>query len=101
METENGARPILKRFLDDEGRVKQLPKKRSMRVYVMDYLADKFEFDRDYTEHEVNALLSQWHTFEDFFILRRELIESGRMLRMRDGSRYWRNKDFVHEPEQQ
>ena len=88
---------VLSRFLDEEGRVKQLPKKHAPRIAVLDYLAGKFEFDRDYTEHEVNALLSAWHTFNDFFILRRELIEGGQLCRLRDGSRYWRNPDYVSE----
>ena len=91
---------LLARFLDSDGRLKQLPKKRLPRELALNYLLDKFEPDREYTEHEVNAILSQWHTFEDYFILRRELIETQRMMRLRDGSKYWRNPDFVPtEPE--
>ena len=89
---------ILNRFLDDEGRVKQLPAKFTVRELVHEYLAGKFEFDRDYTEHEVNAVLSQWHTFNDYFVLRRGLIESGWLERLCDGSRYWRNKNKTLEP---
>lgn len=86
------------RFLDDEGRVKLFPAKQSARTEVYAYLASKFEPGRDYTEHEVNALLASWHTFGDLFILRRGLIESGRVKRVPDGSRYWLNPDFT-EPE--
>lgn len=81
---------VLARFLDAEGRVKQLPAKSKPRQLVYDYLAEKFDFGVDYTEHDVNALLSSWHTFEDFFILRRGLVEAGLLSRERDGSRYWR-----------
>ena len=45
---------------------------------------------RSYTEKEVNALLDERHTFGDFFLLRRELCDSGLLQRERDGSRYWR-----------
>ena len=84
---------ILARFLDGEGRLKQLPQKRAYRALACDYLADKFEYDRDYTETEVNGILSRWHTFEDYFILRRELVEGCWLCRLPNGSRYWRNRD--------
>lgn len=83
----------LARFLDDEGKLKQLPSKRTVRDLAYAYLADKFEFDRDYTETDVNGILSSWHTFGDYFILRREMVEGGWLCRLRDGSRYWRNKE--------
>ncbi len=83
---------LLARFLDGDGRLKQLPSKQAPRQLAMQYLAAKFEYDADYTEHEVNAILSAWHTFDDYFILRRGLVESGLLARERDGSRYWRVK---------
>ncbi len=87
----------LEHFLDEEGRVKSWPAKQNPREEVFCYLAGKFEPGRDYTEHEVNAVLSSWHTFGDLFILRRGLIESGWLLRLRNGSRYWRNPDKTEE----
>ncbi|NLI54684.1 MAG: DUF2087 domain-containing protein [Clostridiales bacterium] len=83
----------LERFLDEEGRLKVWPAKQAPRVEVFRYLAGKFEPGRDYTEHEVNDILSSWHTFEDLFILRRGLVESGWLLRLKNGSRYWRNPE--------
>ena len=83
----------MERFLDEEGKVKLWPSKQAPREEVFCYLADKFEMGRDYTEHEVNAVLASWHTFGDLFILRRGLIESGWLMRLKDGSRYWRNPD--------
>ncbi|PKM40353.1 MAG: transcriptional regulator [Firmicutes bacterium HGW-Firmicutes-9] len=83
----------IERFLDEEGRLKQWPAKHGPREEVFAYLAQKFELGRDYSEHEVNDILSTWHTFGDLFILRRGLIESEWLLRMRDGSRYWRNPE--------
>lgn len=77
-------------FLDETGKIIQLPQRQKRRYEVLAYLADKFERDRDYTEREVNAVCDAWHTFGDFFLLRRELVDSGLMARERDGSRYWR-----------
>lgn len=81
---------IVERFLDKEGRIKQLPAKREPRLEVLAYLAGKFDAGRDYAEKEVNSVIERWHTFGDYFILRRELIDSGLMRRERDGSRYWK-----------
>ena len=89
----------IERFLDAEGRVKLWPSKQAPREEIFAYLAEKFEIDRDYTEHEVNAILSSWHTFGDLFILRRGMIESDWLKRMRDGSRYWRNPEKKTEAE--
>ncbi len=89
----------IERFLDEEGKLKLWPSKQAPREEVFCYLAEKFEFDRNYTEHEVNAILASWHTFGDLFILRRGMIESGWLLRLRDGSRYWRNPEKKMEAE--
>lgn len=83
---------VLERFIDEEGKIKQLPAKKEPRLAVLAYLAEKFEAGRDYTEKEVNAIIENWHTFGDYFLLRRELIDSGLMRRERDGSRYWKEE---------
>lgn len=77
-------------FLDDDGKITQLPRKLKVRLMVLAYLAEKFENDRDYTEREVNAVCDAWHTFGDFFSLRRELVDYGFLSRERNGARYWR-----------
>ena len=83
---------IFERFLDEEGKLKQWPSKQAMKEEACAYLAKKFEFDKDYTEQEVNAIVASWHTFGDYFLLRRALVESGYLSRKPDGSRYWKNK---------
>lgn len=83
---------IVKRFLDEEGRIKQLPAKEAPRREVLEYLAGKFEAGRDYKEKEVNTIISAWHTFGDYFVLRREMADRGLICRTRDGARYWREK---------
>jgi hypothetical protein len=77
-------------FLDGNGKITQLPKKLKVQLAVLAYLAGKFERDRNYTEREVNAVCDAWHSFGDFFLLRRELVDYDFLNRERDGSRYWR-----------
>ncbi|MBA4348153.1 MAG: transcriptional regulator [Clostridiales bacterium] len=89
----------IERFFDEAGRLKCWPSKQAPREEAYHYLAQKFEPGRDYTEHEVNAILTSWHTFGDLFILRRGLIESKWLVRMRNGSRYWRNPNKKEDPE--
>ena len=83
----------IKGFLDENGKVKQLPAKQAARDLVYAYLGEKFAYDVAYSEHEVNAIIGSWHTFGDYFILRRGLVESGWLERLPNGSKYWKNKD--------
>lgn len=80
-------------FLDEDGKLKQLPAKYAMKLLAYDYLADKFEKGVEYSEQEVNAVLSSWHTFGDYFTLRRGMVDSGRLMRLTDGSKYWKIKE--------
>lgn len=86
-------KPKIDQFLDADGRIKQLPSKMKARLAVLEYLADKFERGRDYTEKQVNAICEEWHTFGDFTLLRRELIDFSLMNREPNGSRYWRPEE--------
>lgn len=78
------------RFLDEEGKIKIWPAKRLLKIEVLRYLSKKFEYEKDYNEKEVNQIISDWHSFNDFFLLRRGLIESGFLSRTEDGAKYWR-----------
>lgn len=79
-------------FLDEQGRVTALPQKQAKRLAVLKYLAQKFEPRRDYTEKEINEICLSWHTFNDYFLVRRSLVEAKLLLREDNGSRYWRNE---------
>lgn len=79
-------------FLDTQGRIRVWPAKRRVRLAALQYLAGKFVCGRAYTEKEVNAVIEAWHTFGDYFLLRRELIESALLSRTRDGAQYWRTR---------
>ena len=86
-------------FLTGDGRIKQIPIPNRTKVPVLEYLAGKFDEGRIYTEKEVNAVIDAWHTFGDYFILRRLLIDYGFMERVPDGSRYWVNEKRRREEE--
>jgi len=76
-------------FLDDKGRLKSYPAKRKRQIFALFYLATKFEADKQYTEKEVNHLLSEWHTFDDWATLRRDLYDLRFINRKPDCSVYW------------
>ncbi|GHU71731.1 hypothetical protein AGMMS49992_06270 [Clostridia bacterium] len=76
-------------FMDDDGRLKQYPARRGKQLIALDYLASKFENGKRYAEREVNELLNTWHTFGDWALLRRDLIDIGLLGRNADGSEYW------------
>lgn len=81
------------RFLDEDGKLKQFPTKRAMKELACAWLADNFDYDRQYTEKDVNTILDQVHSFGDYFLLRREMVESGWLQRLPDGSRYWKGRE--------
>lgn len=84
-------KPInITQFLDENGKIGQLPVRHKPRAAVLAYLAGKFAEGKDYTEKEVNAICDDWHTFGDYFVLRRGLVDEGLLCREANGSRYWR-----------
>ena len=82
----------IKRFLDENSKVKSWPSKKELKIEVLKYIATKFEQGRSYTEKEVNIIIENWHTFGDYFLLRRGLIDYKFLSRTRDGSKYWKEE---------
>ena len=82
----------ISRFLDADGKIVQLSNKGKYKITILRYLAEKFEENLNYTEKEVNEICNKWHTFRDYFMLRRELLDNELLCRLPDGSRYWRLK---------
>lgn len=82
-------------YLDAAGRVTRWPTRKNKAdiPLILAYLADKFEVGRLYTEREINAVLQQFHTFEDWALLRRELFERGYLNREKNGATYWRTPE--------
>ena len=78
---------VLRNFVTSDGRLASIPRSRSKRRMVLDFLAGRFEPGRVYPEPEVNAMLSAVHA--DHAALRRYLVDEG-FLERRDGF-YWRS----------
>ncbi len=81
---------MIERFLNKHRQVSVWPAKGAGKVAVLDYLIEKFDRETNYSEVEVNQILKQWHTFEDWALLRRELFDRGYFEREPDGTRYRR-----------
>ena len=83
------SKKVLRAHLNADGSIKQIPASPKLQV-ILNYLVEFFEFDRNYTEREVNTILRKYN--EDTAGLRRDLVEAGMLARESDGSRYWRVK---------
>ncbi|MDR1569562.1 MAG: DUF2087 domain-containing protein [Oscillospiraceae bacterium] len=79
----------LKNFLDNEGRLISYPSKLKLKIIALFYLASKFESGKKYSEKEINQILQNWHTFEDWAMLRRDMYDRGFLSREPNCSVYW------------
>ena len=85
----------LRPFLDDDGKLRQWPSRYKVQRMAVALLARRFEPAREYGEKEVNFTLMDGHTFADWAILRRSLVDWGFMRRESDGSRYRLSEDVA------
>ncbi len=79
---------VLKNYLDANNRIKSFPNKSKKIAAILRYVVKAFETGKQYTEKEVNSILSQYS--DDTAFLRRNLIEFGLMERQGGGGLYWR-----------
>lgn len=79
---------MINNYLDGDGKIFVLPRKKSNRREVYKYLIGKFENGRVYTEKEVNDIILENHSFNDTCLLRRELVEYGFLYRNDNGTCY-------------
>ena len=87
----------INQYLDEDRKIKTWPSKKSVKIEVLAYLSEKFQPDVFYTEKEVNEVVKSWHTFGDFFLLRRELIDKKFLSRTQDGAKYWKEERTIIE----
>ncbi len=80
----------IKTHMNDDGQIIRWPSKYSLKLIVLEYIAEKLQPNKIYTQKEVDEIITQWHTFENICLLRRELIMKGHMDRKRDCSAYWK-----------
>jgi hypothetical protein len=82
----------LRGFLDENLKLKVWPSKPEKKQLAVEYLASKFEFDKEYMEKEISEIIKQNHTFNDHPMLRRELVNRKLLERTPNGAKYWRSK---------
>lgn len=70
------------------GKLKSIPAQRKKKRIVLEVIADAFEYDRIYSEREVNIIIADFHA--DFCTIRRDMKGEGLMDRDKNG--YWRVK---------
>jgi len=77
---------VLRAFVRD-GRLMSIPAVHSKRVVILDWLVQRFEPGRRYSEQMVNLILGQVHA--DTAALRRYMVDEGML--DREGGEYWRS----------
>lgn len=70
------------------GKLKSIPVQQKKERIVLEVIAQVFEFDRIYSEREINIIIADFH--DDFCTIRRDMI--GEQLLARDAKGYWRVK---------
>ena len=78
---------LLKKYFREDGKLDRYPIKAKDQIVVLRKVVTLFETGEKYSEKQVNAIIEG--IFEDYAILRRNLIEHGFMQRRPDGSEYW------------
>jgi ArsR family transcriptional regulator len=78
LETDAYRANVIDTFFE-HGRLKQIPAQLKKQQIVLEVIVREFEPHRDYSEHEVNQILLEFH--EDVAALRRYLISEGLMIR--------------------
>ena len=73
------------------GKLKAIPTQRKKERIVLEEIARAFEYDRIYTEREVNIIIADF--YDDFCTIRRDMIAEGLLGREAGGGGYWRVKE--------
>lgn len=71
------------------GKLKSIPAQRKKERIVLEVIVEAFDFDRTYSEREVNIIIADF--YDDFCTIRRDMI--GEQLLGRNGMEYWRIKN--------
>ena len=82
----------MEKLINEIDEIVRWPKKPSDKDMVIKHLSTQFEYDKKYTEKEVNIIINKFHLFEDIPLLRRELVSKRMLSRKDDGSEYWKVK---------
>lgn len=86
--TEKEKEKVLSNFMKG-GRVTQVPSSEKKKFILLKENLSRFEKDSIYTEQELNAILLDFFSKDDYVEQRRYLITFGLFDRSSDGSQYW------------
>lgn len=75
-------------FVDQDGRISRLPVKWAKKRELADWLLELVEPEKSYTEPEINQLFEQY--VDDFALIRRLLVDDGKLERDPYGREYRR-----------
>lgn len=85
----------LEKYIGNNGIINVWPIEKEGKIEVLKYLSTKFEHGKEYTEKEVNYIIGRWHSFGNYFLLRRNLVEHKLLFRaMVDNSKYCRDNIY-------
>lgn len=73
------------------GKLKSIPTQRKKERIILEVIAEKFEYDRIYSEREVNIIIADFH--DDFCTIRRDMVSEQLLERNQNG--YWRYRKTV------
>ena len=76
------------RCFDAAGRLQRWPTKQSEQIVVLWVLWSQLPDGSRMSEAEISSLLTRWHDFDDYALLRRGLIDLGLVQRTQTGSIY-------------
>ena len=84
----------IKRFFYDDSnlRLRVIPHKKKDKIEVLKEVSAQFEENQFYSEREVNHVLET--IYDDFPLLRRNLIDFDFLCRDRNGYAYWKNNYY-------
>ena len=86
------------RLFDDEGRMTHWPSKEKQSILCLWYMWSKVPAGQSFSEKDFNALLTSWHLFGDYALIRRAMFEMKLIDRSGDNV-WWRNlRDFAFFP---
>jgi len=68
------------------------PRKEAEKYAVLNFIALKIPYGIKLSEPEINKIITQNILFNDYALIRRELIERGYINRTRDCREYWRTE---------
>ena len=54
----------------------------------------KFDIDKEYSEKEINDVILNWILFDDYCLVRREMVDQNLLKRSNDCKYYYVNKDY-------